>query len=112
MLDTNSNHSMNHVNLIGKVTSEPKFTQLENGRKVAKVSLATKEFYLDADGNMKSRSNWHILSAWGKWIKVLEEFGTVGTQVAVEGRLVSRFYNTQGQKKFVSEVEINDLILL
>jgi single-strand DNA-binding protein len=96
MLNTNSNHSMNHVNLIGKVTSEPKFTQLENGRKVAKVSLATKEFYLDADGNMKSRSNWHILSGWGKWIKVLEEFGSVGAQVAVEGRLVSRFYNTQG----------------
>jgi len=112
MSNTNSNHSLNHVNLIGKVTSEPKVTQLENGRKVAKFSLSTKEFYLDVDGNMKSRSNWHILTAWGKWITVLEEFGSVGTQVAVEGRLVSRFYNSEGQKKFVSEVEINDLILL
>ena len=112
MSNTNSNHSMNHVNLIGKVTSEPKFTQLENGRKVAKFSLSTKEIYLDAEGNTKSRDNWHILTAWGRWIKVLEEFGSVGTHVAVEGRLVSRFYNSQGQKKYVSEVEINDLILL
>ena len=112
MSNTNSNHSMNHVNLIGKVTSEPKVTQLENGRKVAKFSLSTKEIYLDAEGNTKSRDNWHILTAWGRWIKVLEEFGSVGTHVAVEGRLVSRFYNSQGQKKYVSEVEINDLILL
>lgn len=112
MSNTNSNHSMNHVNLIGKVTSEPKFTQLENGRKVAKFSLSTKEIYLDAEGNTKSRDNWHLLTAWGRWIKVLEEFGSVGTHVAVEGRLVSRFYNSQGQKKYVSEVEINDLILL
>jgi single-strand DNA-binding protein len=67
---------------------------------------------LDAEGNTKSRDNWHILTAWGRWIKVLEEFGSVGTHVAVEGRLVSRFYNSQGQKKYVSEVEINDLILL
>lgn len=112
MSNTSSNHSMNHVNLIGKVTSEPKVTQLENGRKVAKFSLSTKEIYLDAEGNTKSRDNWHILTAWGRWIKVLEEFGPVGTHVAVEGRLVSRFYNSQGQKKYVSEVEINDLILL
>jgi single-strand DNA-binding protein len=112
MSNSNSNHSMNHVNLIGKVTSEPKFTQLENGRKVAKFSLSTKEIYLDSEGNTKSRDNWHLLTAWGRWIKVLEEFGSVGTHVAVEGRLVSRFYNSQGQKKYVSEVEINDLILL
>ncbi|NCA21754.1 MAG: single-stranded DNA-binding protein, partial [Crocinitomicaceae bacterium] len=48
----------------------------------------------------------------GRWIKVLEELGQVGSEMAIEGKLVSRFYNSNGQKKYVSEVEVNDIILM
>jgi len=103
---------MNHVNLIGKISSSPTFTQLEDGRKIAKFSMSTKEIYLDPQGKTKTRNNWHLLTAWGRWIKVLEELGNVGSTMAVEGKLVSRFYNSNGQKKFISEVEVNDIILM
>jgi single-strand DNA-binding protein len=103
---------MNHVNLIGKVSSAPKFTELQDGRKVAKFSMSTKEIYLDGDGKTKTRSNWHLVTAWGRWIKVLEELGHVGSEMAIEGKLVSRFYNTKGERKFISEVEVNDIILM
>lgn len=103
---------MNHVNLIGKVSSAPTYTQLNDGRKIAKFSMSTKEIYLDAEGKTKTRNNWHLLTAWGRWIKVLEELGQVGSEMAIEGKLVSRFYNSNGQKKYVSEVEVNDIILM
>ncbi len=103
---------MNHVNLIGKVSSLPKVTNMENGRRVAKFTMSTKEIFLDQEGNTKSRSNWHILTAWGKWVKVLEELAEIGTELAIEGRLISRFYSSEGKKKFISEVEVNDLIIL
>jgi single-strand DNA-binding protein len=74
--------------------------------------MSTKEMYLDEKGNTKTRSNWHRLTAWGKWVKVLEELGKEGMDLAVEGKLVTRFYNAGGAKKFVSEVEINDLVIL
>jgi len=32
--------------------------------------------------------------------------------LAVEGKLVTKFYLKQGERKFVSEVEVNDLIIL
>ena len=35
----------NHVQLIGNVGQEPTITNLESGRKVARFSLATNEFY-------------------------------------------------------------------
>jgi len=107
------NHTnMNHVNLIGKLSSQPTYTQLQDGRKIAKFSLSTKEVYLDKEGNKKTKNNWHLLTAWGRWIKVLEELGQVGSTMAVEGKLVSRFYNSKGERKFISEVEVNDIILM
>ncbi len=103
---------MNHVNLIGKVCSAPKIVELPNGRKIAQFTMSTKEMYLDETGNTKTKSHWHRLTAWGKWVKVLEELGEVGIDLAVEGKLVTRFYTNSGSKKFISEVEINDLIIL
>ena len=35
----------NHVQLIGNVGQEPTITNLESGKKVARLSLATNEYY-------------------------------------------------------------------
>ncbi|MCE3295313.1 MAG: hypothetical protein K0R65_1027 [Crocinitomicaceae bacterium] len=104
---------MNHVNLIGKISSEPKVIELENGKKLAQFSMSTQETYLDADGNIKKKSNWHRISAWGIWVNVLEDFGHKGINLAIEGKLVSRFYRTTaGVQKLITEVEVNDLTIL
>lgn len=103
---------MNHVNLIGKISSEPKVILL-NGRKTAQFSMSTQENYLDAEGNVKSRKYWHRVSAWGNWVNILEELGEKGIGLAIEGKLVSRFYKTPaGDRKLITEVEVNDLVLL
>ncbi len=103
---------MNHVNLKGKVSSIPKVVELANGRKIAQFTMSTKEMYLDETGKTKTRSNWHRLTAWGRWVQVMEELGIVGMDLAVEGKLVTRFYKDNGTRKCISEVEVNDLIIL
>lgn len=103
---------MNYVNLIGKARSEAQFIEMDNGKTVAKFSLSTKETYLDEKGKIKSRDTWHTLTAWGRWAKVLEQVQIKGTNLAIEGKLVSRFYKAGGIPKLVSEIEINDLTLL
>ncbi|MNU95537.1 Single-stranded DNA-binding protein [compost metagenome] len=53
------------------------------------------------------------MTAFGRWVSVLEELCTKGINVAVEGRLVSRFYRTEsGERRMFSEIEVNDLIIL
>lgn len=104
--------SMNHVNLIGRITSAPRFYDHPSGRRVAQFTLATKEAYLDENGTTKMKTNWHRISAWGKWVKVLEEFGHVNLQIALEGKLTTRFYFRDGEKQFISEVEVNDLVIM
>lgn len=103
---------MNHVNLIGKMASNPKYYELPNGRRVAQFILSTSEVYLDEQGKTKKKSHQHRMAAWGKWVQVLEQLGNVGMELAVEGKLISRFYERSGEKHFISEVEINDLIIL
>lgn len=109
---TTKHIKMNHVNLIGKLTSAPRFYILPSGRKVAQFTIATKETFLDQEGNTKNKSHWHRVSAWGRWTQVLEELGTVGMDMAIEGKLTTRFYQKSGEKRFISEVEVNDLIIM
>ena len=104
---------INHVNIIGKLTSDPRIAVLPGGRKVAQFSMSTKETYLDENGNTCVKQNWHRMTAWGRWVNVLEELCTKGINVAVEGKLVSRFYRLDnGKRQMVSEIEVNDLIIL
>jgi single-strand DNA-binding protein len=106
-------NQMNHVNLIGQMSSDPKFVELKDGKRIARFSLSTRETYLDDEGQTKSVNNWHNVTAWGKWVPVLEQLGSKGQALAIEGKLRSRFYNSKsGQKKAFTEVEINDLVIL
>ncbi len=104
---------MNYVNLIGKMSSAPKFVELENGSTIANFTLSTKEPFLDEEGNPKMKSNWHRLSAWGNHVQLIREFTDRGTNLAVEGKLITRFYqDATGRKQSVSEVVVNDLTII
>lgn len=103
---------INYVNLIGTLTSTPKAVKLENGKRVVKFSLSTKETYLDKNGQSVSDTCWHRLSAWGKWVPILEELTFKGMALAIEGRLKSRFYHHNGKRQSYTEIEVNDLIIL
>lgn len=106
-------NQMNHVNLIGQMSSDPKFVELKDGKRIARFSLSTRETYLDDEGETKSINNWHNVTAWGKWVPVLEQLGNKGQALAIEGKLRSRFYNSKtGKKQAFTEVEINDLVIL
>lgn len=103
---------MNHVNLIGQMSSDPTFVEMEGGKKIVRFSLSTKETYLDDEGNTKASKNWHRVTAWGRWVPILEQLGEKGQALAIEGRLRSRFYNTNGKRQSYTEIEINDLVIL
>lgn len=105
--------NFNHVNMIGKMATDPKVRLLPGGRKVANFSMTTKENYLNADGSMSIKQDWHRVTAFGRWATILEELCRKGVNIAVEGRLVSRFYKMEtGERKMFSEIEVNDLIIL
>ncbi len=103
----------NNVQLIGNVGQEPTITQLESGKQVARVSLATNESYYDNNGEKQTNTNWHTLVAWGKTAGIIEKYVSKGKEIAIKGKLTSRTYeDKEGVKRSISEVVINEILLM
>jgi single-strand DNA-binding protein len=103
----------NHVQLIGNVGQEPTITNLDSGKKVARFSLATNEYYKDAKGEKQTDTNWHTVVAWGKTAEIIEKFVGKGKEIGVTGKLKTRTYTTdEGNERYVTEVEANEILLL
>jgi single-strand DNA-binding protein len=103
----------NKVQLIGNVGNEPEITNLESGKKVAKFSIATDESYRDSKGEKVTNTQWHNIVAWGKIAEIVEKYVGKGKEVALEGKLTSRSYETkEGEKRYVTEVVVDEILLL
>ena len=103
----------NKVQLIGNLGNNPEVKTLESGKKMAKFSVATNETYRNAKGEKVVETQWHNLIAWGKVAEIAEKFLHKGSEVALEGKLINRSYNDKdGNKKYVTEVQVNELLLL
>lgn len=103
----------NRVQLIGNLGSDPEIKTIDGGKKLAKFSIATNESYQNANGEKVKETTWHNLVAWGKLADLAEKYLHKGTEVVIDGKLINRSYNDKdGNKKYISEVQVNDLLLL
>ncbi len=103
----------NKVQLIGHVGNHPETSTFESGKKLSRFSLATNEIYYNGNGEKVQQTDWHNLVAWGKQADLVEKYLTKGKEIAVDGKLSSRSYeNKDGEKKFVTEVIINEILFL
>lgn len=107
------NAMKNRVQLIGNVGNDPEIKTLENGRKMAHLSIATTEKYRNDKGEKVERTEWHRVTAWGKTVEIIEKFVVKGKEVAIEGKLTHRSYDDKnGEKKYITEVVVNEILLL
>lgn len=92
----------------------PSHTQtLEGNIKVAKFSLATTETYRDNSSITQSITDWHNIVLWRGLADLAEKYLHKGSLVYVEGKLKTRNYDDkEGQKKYVTEVIAEQLLLL
>src|SRR5690606_31356048 len=103
----------NKVQLIGNLGNDPEVINLEGGSKLAKFSMATNESYKNAKGEKVTDTQWHNVVAWGKTAEVVENYLKKGNEVAVEGKLINRSYETkEGNKQYVTEIKYHELLML
>lgn len=103
----------NKVTLIGHTGKEVEIFNFENGNKQATVSIATNDYYTKANGEKVEETQWHNLVAYGKTAEIMEKYVSKGKEIAIEGKLTYRSYEDKdGTKRFVTEIRIEELILL
>ena len=73
----------------------------------------TNEFYKNSKGEKVQNTQWHNIVAWGKTAEIVEQYVGKGKEIAIEGKLSSRSYETnEGEKRYVTEVVAKEILLL
>ncbi|MFV0305054.1 MAG: single-stranded DNA-binding protein [Moheibacter sp.] len=102
----------NKVTLIGRTGKEVEIIHFENGN-LAKVSLATSDYYTNAKGEKVEDTQWHNLVAYGKTAEIMEKYVEKGREIAIEGKITYRNYDDkEGQRRYITEIRIDEIVML
>lgn len=103
----------NQVQLIGNLGGNPEVKHLDNGNVLAKIRLATNEYYTNSEGKKITNTEWHNVVAWGKTAEIIEKYLKKGSEVAIKGKLTYKDYeDKEGNKKYITEVVTNEILML
>lgn len=99
---------VNKVILLGHLGSDPEVRYFPEGGAVANITIATSESWKDKATNQKrEKTEWHRVAIYGKLAEVAAEYLRKGSQVYIEGQLVtSKWQDQSGQDRYTTQVEV------
>ncbi len=101
--------SFNQVTLLGNLTRDPELRTTPNGQSVCSFSLALNRSYKGADGNWQEATDYIDIVAWGPMGERVAQYLAKGRKALVSGRLQSRSWEQDGNKRSKVEVVANDV---
>ncbi|MFN3952670.1 MAG: single-stranded DNA-binding protein [Thermaurantimonas sp.] len=103
--------ALNKVLLIGNLGSDPEYKTLDNNASVARLRIATTETYLK-DGQKVDNTEWHTVNLWRNLADTAHKYLKKGDKVYIEGKLKTRSWEEGGQKRYSTEIEGLNMIML
>ena len=90
---------LNRAELIGRLGADVTVNHLASGGRVATLSIATDEGYIDKNsGDRRDRTEWHrVVTFQDGLIAMLEKHARKGRLVYVAGKLQSRKWRKEGE---------------
>lgn len=105
--------SLNKVQLIGHLGSDPESRFTTSGSAVANFSVATNESWRSQDGETKEKTEWHRVVMFGKMAETAAEYMKKGQLVYVEGRLQTRSWEDKDKvKRYTTEILCDNFTML
>lgn len=104
--------SVNQVILLGNLTRDPELRQTPSGQSVVSFSLALNRAYKDQSGEWQEATDYIDVVAWGPLAERVSQYMSKGRRCLVQGRLQSRSWEQDGQKRSKVEVLANDVTFL
>lgn len=104
--------SLNQVFLMGNLTRDPDLRQTPSGQNVCSFSLALNRSYKDSSGEWQEATDFVDIVAWGPLGERVSQYLKKGSRCLVQGRLQSRNWEQEGQKRSKVEVLANDVTFL
>jgi len=106
--------SVNKVTLLGNVGKDPEIRSTAGGTMVANLTLATSDRQKDPQGNWQDRTEWHNLVAFTRTAEIVRDYVKKGSKLYIEGKIQTRSWDDKesGQKRYRTEIIVNELVLL
>lgn len=104
--------SFNQVVLMGNLTRDPELRTTPSGQSVCSFSLALNRTWKGSDGTMQEATDFIDVSAWGPMGENVAKYLKKGSQCLVSGRLQSRSWEQDGQKRSKVDVLALDVTFL
>ena len=105
---------VNKVFLLGNVGKDPEIRSTASGMMVASFSLATADRAKGQDGQWTDKTEWHNLVCFQRTAEIVRDYVKKGSQLFIEGKIQTRSWDdkTSGEKKYKTEILVNELSLL
>lgn len=99
--------SVNKVMLIGYVGHDPEVRYFEGGGCVARIGLATNEFFQNREGERQEHTEWHTLVFWNRQAETIEKYVHKGDRLYVEGSLRTRRWEDKDKSiRYFTEIMV------
>jgi len=99
---------LNKVLLYGNLTRDPELRALPSGQQVATFGLATNRTFRNKEGQQQEQTEFHNIVAFGRTAEVMGQYLKKGRPVFVEGRMQTRSWEAEGQKKYRTEIVVDN----
>lgn len=104
--------SFNQVILMGNLTRDPELRAIPSGQNVCNFTLALNRSYKGSDGEWQEATDFIDVVAWGPLGERVAQYLSKGRPCLVNGRLQSRNWEQDGQKRSKVEVNAQDVTFL
>lgn len=105
--------SLNKVQIIGNLGSDPEMRFTANGNAMARFSVACNRSWTTPDGERREDTEWVRVVCWDRQAELAGQYLSKGRQVYVEGRLQTRqWQDRDGQDRWTTEVVARDVLFL
>lgn len=104
--------SVNQVVLMGNLTRDPELRQTPGGQNVCGFSIALNRSYKNAQDEWQEATDYVDIVAWGPLGERVAQYLSKGRRVLIQGRLQSRSWEQEGNKRSKVEVIANDVTFL
>jgi single-strand DNA-binding protein len=101
--------NLNKVFIIGNLTREPEMRTLPSGQPVCTFSIATNRTWKDKSGARQTMAEYHNIVMFGRLAEIAKQYLTRGKMVFIEGRIQTRSWEKDGQKRSRTEIVAEEM---
>jgi single-strand DNA-binding protein len=104
----------NKVSLIGRIGKTPEKQLVGTNKNYILTSfpLAVNDKYKDKNGQWHENTHWYNLTAWGKTAERISEILKKGQEIMIEGKMINKIYEKDGEKRYSTDIEVTEFLVL